>query len=96
MVTYSNIISVSISSNFSFALYPNPVRSNLTLHIENDKSENVMLQVVSLLGKIVQQQQAQLSVGVTDIKLDVSTLAQGSYIVLVKGESTHKQQFIKL
>ena len=96
VVTYSNIISVSISSNFSFALYPNPVRSNLTLHIENDKSENVMLQVVSLLGKIVQQQQAQLSVGVTDIKLDVSTLAQGSYIVLVKGESTHKQQFIKL
>ncbi len=95
VVTCSNIISVSIRSNFSFALYPNPVKSNLTLHLENDKAENVTLQVVNLLGKIVKQQQAQLFSGVTDIKLDVSNLAQGSYMIVVKGESTHQQQFIK-
>jgi hypothetical protein len=65
------------------------------LHLENDKAENVTLQVVSLLGTVVHQQQAQLKTGATDIKLDVSNLAQGSYIVVVKGESTHKQQFIK-
>ena len=94
--TYSKTVVVTINSGFKFSLYPNPVRSNLTMHVENNKTEDVTLQVVSVQGKIVYQQQTHLNAGITDVALDVSSLAQGSYILVVKGEIIQQKQFIKL
>jgi hypothetical protein len=94
--TYSNTISISINNGFSFTLYPNPVRNILTVHIDNNKTEEATLQIVSVLGKVVRQQQTSLNVGTNDVTLDVSNLAQGSYILVIKGDSLKEKQFIKL
>jgi hypothetical protein len=49
-----------------------------------------------VLGKVVRQQQTSLNVGTNDVTLDVSNLAQGSYILVIKGDSLKEKQFIKL
>jgi len=94
--TYSNIVSVSISNGFTFSLYPNPVKNNLTLHVENSKTEDVTLQVINILGRVVYQQQSHLNIGINNVSLNVSNLAQGSYLLVVKGDNTQQKQFIKL
>ena len=94
--TYSTTVVVTVGANYSLSLYPNPVKNVLTLHITNDKSEKVSIQVVNVLGKQVHQQQAQLNAGNTDVSLDVANFAQGNYIVVIKGEHLQQKQFIKL
>ncbi len=94
--TYSATVVVTVGANYSFSLYPNPVKNVLTLHVTNDKSEKVTIQVVNMLGKQVHQQQTQLNWGATDVTLDVANIAQGNYTVIIKGEHVQQKQFIKL
>ena len=94
-ISYSNIVSLALSSATSISIFPNPVRSTLSLQIQNSKSEIVTVQVVDLLGKVLHQEQSQLSAGLNNVSLNVASLAKGNYVVIVRGESVQKQQFIK-
>ena len=94
--SYSATVIVSVSSNYTFSVYPNPVRNILTVHVNDVKSENVTIQIVNLLGKQVHQQQANFIAGNNDVTIDVSKFAQGSYILLIKGDKIQQKQFIKL
>ena len=93
--TYSNVILISLNSQAILSVYPNPVKSNLSLQIANTKDENVTLQVVDMLGKVLKQQSAQLYNGINNVSLSVSDLARGNYIIIVKGEKVAQKQFIK-
>jgi len=96
-VTYSKTVAIMLNSALSLvSIYPNPVTNgNLSLQLQNSKSEVVSLQVVDMLGKVVKNQQAQLTAGINTISLDLAAIAKGSYVLLVKGETTQQQQFIK-
>jgi len=94
-ISYSNVVLINLSSNTSFSVYPNPVQAKLNLQVQNSKIEKVTIQVIDLLGKVLQQQSSQLNAGINSLSLDVASLAKGSYIVVVKGETNHQQQFIK-
>lgn len=94
-ISYSNVVVINLSSNTSFSIYPNPVQAKLNLQVQNSKTEKVTIQVVDLLGKVLQQQSTQLNAGINSLSLDVASLAKGSYIVVVKGETNQQQQFIK-
>ena len=94
--TCSKIVMVKIGTGYTCSLSPNPVNNRLKLHITNDKFENVTLQVVNRLGKVVYQQPAYLCKGATDISLDVTNYSKGSYLVSIRGTYYHQKQFIKL
>ncbi len=94
-ISYSNVVSLTLSSATSFAIFPNPVRNILSLQVQNSKSESVTVQVVDLLGKVLRQEQAQLTAGLNNVSLNVTTLAKGNYVVVVRGEGVQQQQFIK-
>ena len=94
-IAYSNVVVITLNSGISFTVYPNPVRNIMSLRVNNDKSETVTVQVIDLLGKVLTQQQAQLNAGTNTLSLNVSSLASGSYVVVIKGESQESRHFIK-
>ena len=94
-IAYSNVVTITLNSRISFTLYPNPVRNIMSLKVVNDKAETVTVQVVDLLGKVLNQQQAQLIAGENNLSLNVTSLASGSYVVVIKGESQESRHFIK-
>jgi len=94
-IAYSNVVAITLNSGISFTVYPNPVRNIMSLRVNNDKSETVTVQVIDLLGKVLTQQQAQLNAGTNTLSLNVSSLASGSYVVVIKGESQESRHFIK-
>jgi len=94
-ISYSNIVTLALSSATSFSIYPNPVRSTLSLQVQSSKTELVTVQVVDLLGKVLHQEQSQLSAGLNNISFSVASLSRGNYVVVVKGSNVLQQQFIK-
>jgi len=93
--TYSNVVALSLSNATSFSIYPNPVRNNLSLLVQSSKTELVSIQVVDLLGKVLHQEPAQLSIGLNHVSFNVASLSKGNYVVVLKGASSLQQQFIK-
>ena len=92
---YSNVVEITLNSGITFSVYPNPVRSMMSLKVINDKVETVSVKVIDLLGKVLNQQQAQLIAGDNNLTINVSSLASGSYIVVIKGQSEESRHFIK-
>lgn len=93
--TYSNVVLLTVNGKIGMSIYPNPVKENLSLQIQNLKDEKVTVQIVDILGKVIKQQQVQLYIGANTTNINVAELGRGNYIVVVKGESVLKQQFIK-
>lgn len=62
-------------------LYPNPVKDKLNLIISNEANRKVDLIVTDLSGKIVLTQSQTVSIGDSNIQLNVEKLASGSYIL---------------
>ncbi len=93
--SYSNVVVLTVNGKVGLSIYPNPVKENLSLQIQNLKDENVTVQIVDILGKVIKQQQVQLYVGANTANINVAELGRGNYLVIVKGESVQKQQFIK-
>ncbi len=72
------------------AIYPNPTTSNLTVKLDSDKASKIS--VFSITGQLVKQ----LNTNGDDIKMDVSTFANGNYIVVVEqDENLARMQFMK-
>ena len=94
-ISYSNVVALSLSNATSFTIYPNPVRNNLSLLVQSSKSELVTVQVVDMLGKSLHQEQTQLNAGLNNVSLNLTSLAKGNYVVILKGSSVLQQQFIK-
>ena len=96
-VSYSKIVSVQLPiANYQLAIYPNPVTDILSLQIQNKRNETATIKIIDMAGKVKTEQIAQLSAGTNHISLNISTLAKGSYEVVVVVENQLQQQFIKL
>ena len=84
--TYSSIVMVKGTKPNTLsvaAIYPNPVVNNLKVVIASPVTKNVALIVTDLAGKIVMQQNAQLSSGDNNLQLDVKSISKGSYSIKV-------------
>ena len=93
--TYSNVVEAGIKAANSFAIYPNPVHSALHLQVNSTKAGAGIVQVIDVLGRVLVSQQVQLSIGTNNLTVPVSAIANGSYRVVLKGDSVQQQQFIK-
>ncbi|MDR9399625.1 MAG: T9SS type A sorting domain-containing protein, partial [Salibacter sp.] len=70
-------------------VYPNPTNDNANIDMNLKEGGEMMIEVYSLSGQLLQQQQYGASVGHQVVPVDLSTVESGMYIINVKldGES---------
>lgn len=76
-------------SNSGMLIYPNPSTGKLTISIPELEHSNGKVEVFDLLGCNTLSQEY-LSIGSSDLQIDLSTLSKGNYILKV----SNKNQFI--
>jgi PKD repeat protein len=72
-----------LSSIESFTAYPVPVNNVLSLNVKLVANENVIVEIYSFTGQKVLSQNYSLAKGENVVKLDMSTLSSGLYILRV-------------
>ena len=95
--TYSRIVALSIDNSKNIVLfYPNPVINEANLAITVSKKEKVQVTIIDNAGRIIMQQQMNLTNGSNTLSLDVSLLTKGIYFLELKGETINDQRkFVK-
>lgn len=86
------VASVSTQKNIQFALYPNPVQTELNIVLPSNL-DNATLEIYDILGKKVAQRQLKTIYN----KIDISNLNSGVYTTKISGQNDHfgVKQFIK-
>ncbi len=80
--TYSNIVSVNFDKEGNnFIVYPNPVRSRLTLEMQSAKAERATLQVLDVKGSVITTQNWNVTEGRNVTTVNTENLPQGTYII---------------
>jgi len=68
--------------SFSTTLYPVPAKDKMTLVVRSDRAVTTTLQIMDAGGKMVKQLRTNINNGNTNIIIDVSSLAQGEYMLM--------------
>jgi hypothetical protein len=77
------------ASNMRFAVFPNPTKDQATVRISSENAQSAQLTVVDLQGKVViAGANFDLTVGITEAKLNTSHLAAGEYFVVLNANQT--------
>ncbi len=95
--TYTKVVVVDLDKNFFLAVFPNPVKGELTLNVVGDQNEKIEVLISNMLGQQVFQQTYATNFS-TDflMKLDVSSLESGQYIISVKNGISAKHRAITI
>jgi endonuclease I len=76
---YSEIFTLHLPLNTKFTVYPNPVKNDITLRLNNHSNALMPLQVTDLTGRILINQNVVATNGL--IKVDANKLSNGTYFV---------------
>lgn len=76
-------------------LYPNPVHDKLFVQVQGGRPEKMVLQLADMQGRVLQQQEVQLSRGTTSLSFNTAGLPAGSYLLISWGDRKMVSQFIK-
>lgn len=80
----------------TFAVYPNPVKNNLTLLLNSNKSTLLDIDIYSINGVLAAQQRLNASNGTQQLNINTSDLSNGFYVINIKSENFNlSQKFIK-
>ena len=72
----------------SFLLYPNPASTEITVDLNLDTDQEIMEEIIDILGNVVASQKTFVNASNTSIKLNVEQLSKGIYFVrLVNSDS---------
>jgi hypothetical protein len=89
-ITYLDIHQLAISQN-GLKLYPNPAQAELNFDVNLNKSGNLSLRILDMMGRIVLvQNEGMTNAGNKKITINTGALSDGMYIyqVLVDAETT--------
>jgi PKD repeat protein len=95
-VDYSLDVNISVSSVNELAgrlaaqLLPNPSNGQFILTIENDRSENLEVEVLDVRGVTYAVRDINTTIGTSNIAFDLPELAPGMYLVKIMGEDGYK------
>ncbi len=79
--------------NSSFELHPNPVRSDLTIRVNDAESQTATMQLFDLTGREIHRADGETN---KDHVLDVRALARGMYLVRIKtGQKIYSKSFLR-
>lgn len=84
---YSSVKSVNNSGSFFVSIYPNPVRNNLLIRINNERKANISIKITGMDGNIIRTLKYTVSEGSMIKNINVSSLSKGSYFLLVSSET---------
>ena len=99
--TLSNVVLIKGAGTNSIVLssvYPNPARNQLNVILSAPTNDRVSLVVTDVAGKVVMQQATQLQSGDNYLKLNVSGLLSGTYMIKAvcnNGCQTAVSKFVK-
>jgi hypothetical protein len=70
------------ATNFGLSLSPNPAVQDLNLSVNAGAEANQVITVTDLAGRTVMQKDTQVAEGLNTIRMDVSALSAGTYLIL--------------
>jgi predicted peptidase len=80
-------VSLPNSSGAGVVNIPNPVKGTLSVYVNVEQSQQVRILVHDLNGKTVQRSSRLFTPGVSENKIDVTSLPTGTYFIKVEGET---------
>ena len=89
VLPYSAIGSVDVEEHSSLELtklYPNPATEQINIEINSNGSRTVDMMITDIFGKTIQSQTINVSSGSTVHNLDVTSLAKGSYFIILNAQ----------
>jgi hypothetical protein len=89
-------VSRAIAKGFSFDIITNPADKHTSLRITLAKAGNISVTTSDALGREILQTSHILSAGITELPLDISDLAEGSYFVIVEINGERLVQSLKI
>lgn len=93
--TYSNVLLVTIGSQSTATVFPNPVHDRLFVQLHNRMAQAVTIRVLDMKGKMLLQERRQMQSGTTTVSLPVASLAKGTYVVQIEGRVKERKIFVK-
>jgi hypothetical protein len=78
----------------SLSVYPNPAQSYTTLKFMSTKQEKITVQINDVSGRVVIRKEYTVSVGENVLRVDVSILARGNFMINVISEGKSSQSSI--
>ncbi len=100
--TASDTVKISVVNNFrsvdeTLTIFPNPATSVINVRFFNESEKKVRLTIHDVTGRIVVSKEELASHSYTTSVFDVSTLAKGSYFIIITDETGGKRSktFIK-
>lgn len=81
-------------SNLGLTVFPNPLKDQVSLKINLNKNADVTLQLMDITGKIKLSETSKQTAGEHELKLDVSGLSKGVYILSAISGTINRQQRI--
>ncbi len=89
-----SVESRSLSSNIKYSIYPNPSNDLLNIELLNNTSENTIIRLTDLDGKLMFESQIRNN----SLSIDVSNFASGVYFLLVleNNKESHVQRVVRI
>lgn len=80
--------------NLGLSVFPNPLKDQVSLKINLNRTSDVTLQIMDITGKVKLSQTTKQTAGEHEMKLDVSDLSKGVYILSAISGTINRQQRI--
>ncbi len=83
---YSDVFTIHLPLNVKFDVYPNPVKNELVLRLNNNANSEAIIEVVDVVGKTLLSKKVSIENGV--VRTNISSISSGTYFVKLnyKGE----------
>lgn len=80
----------------TMAFYPNPVKNNLTILLNSNKTEDLELEIYAINGTLVKRQTIAKSFGAQQYQINTADISSGFYIInVVSTDYRLSQKFVK-
>ena len=82
-ISYTAVVKITsqITDMKLVGVYPNPVINTASFNFSASKKDNVQLSIINFEGRILQSRSVTIQPGSSNISVDVTSLAKGTYLV---------------
>jgi endonuclease I len=83
---YSDVFTIHLPLNVKFDVYPNPVKNELVLRLNNNANAETQIEIIDVVGKTLLTKKATIENGM--LRTNISSITNGTYFVKLnyKGE----------
>ncbi|HZK07371.1 MAG TPA: TIGR03790 family protein [Bacteroidales bacterium] len=86
----------SPAASATFRLYPNPANGFVNIGINNPATTEISVLILDQMGRVCQRHETPLTAGRNDVKIDISQLDAGLYILQIEDQKNHTRHVQKL